>query len=232
MWYVKNHSYTMLFAKQKQMSYENCVFGDFCDKAANYCKPMVLRLKLHLHLTVKVVFWYLLYACLQVKVRCTKHWTVLIRLQWWKPLHVFLFTRTQGCICQSAWFCPLSISPPPTHTPIYVLCRHISPGAVCCVYMCIFSHHPYYLTEAWHNPDSKPRAVSSKEMAREPISISYNKLAAFDIVFSFHQQLTGAPTTCNLQSGGCAVTWHRPWQSANSEPPTARLLSARGVLTW
>lgn len=140
-----------------------------------------------------------------------------IQLQRWlqlKTLH--LFQQTQEYICQSIQFHPLSIfllilTLSHTHKPIHLFCCCISTSIVCIFF---FASIPI----TWLRHDTTKIASSElsarKEIAREPISISYNKLAAFDIVFSFHQQLTIAATylqklTCNLQSW-CGMTGHWP----------------------
>lgn len=69
---------------------------------------------------------------------------------------------------------------------------------VYCTYQLLCGSAPPPIPITWLRYDTaqiaKLRAVSSGEMARKPISISYNKPAAFDTVFSFHQQLSTAPT--------------------------------------
>lgn len=67
--------------------------------------------------------------------------------------------------------------------------------------------HRYYLTEAWHNQDSKLWADSK---ACKPISISYNKLAAFDTVFSSHQQFTNWSDLPHNPQSRCGLTGHWP----------------------
>lgn len=97
---------------------------------------------------------------------------------------------------------------------------------------------PHYLTEVWHKPDRELWVVSSKEIARRPVSIGYNKLAGFGIVFSFHPlQITCKNLQCKQESS-CALTI-RELQATCDVPQcqqTAILSSyswvARTVVEW
>lgn len=105
----------------------------------------------------------------------------------------------------------------------------------------LLAFRPHYLTEVWHKPDRELRVVSSKEIARRPVSISYNKLAGFGIVFSFHQPLLTKITCKNLQckqESSCALTIHELQATCNVPQcqQTAILSSysrvARTVVEW
>lgn len=115
----------------------------------------------------------------------------------------------------------LLLSPSHTNIPTYTYeysfmcaCVHFFP-----------SLHPYYLTEAWHDADTELRAVSSKEMAREPISISYNKLAAFwhSVFFpsAAHRRTDYLRKRTTHPAVVMGYDMAVAWQCVNLEPPTS-----------
>lgn len=135
----------------------------------------------------------------------------------------------------------LLLSLSPFLTRVFWDCVSTSIASCMNIFFFLLAFRPHYLTEVWHKPDRELWVVSSKEIARRPVSIGYNKLAGFGIVFSFHQPLLTKITCKNLQcnqESSCALTIHELQATCNVPKcqQTAILSSyswvARTVVEW